>query len=178
MPLNGAILHIGGQSFELSYNAEITANVRTGYILDGSGDTFTSIFQSLAESSGLFEEWSLREGIYLDLGGGERVVEIEFENWSGSDILWGDAAGESAMTQMDVLHNALVTTQIDSFRPATLEYGEFSRNGRYDPMDCAIESPAVNYDVERPSSVTGNITAIAVATFDEGVYGDALSLLG
>lgn len=178
MPLNGAILHVGGQSFEMSGNVEITGGVRTGYILDGSGSTFTAVFQSLIESgNSIFGGMDQRKGIYLDLGGGERIVEIEFQGWQGSDTLWAGAAGENPITQMNILERALVSTQIDSFRPATLEYGEFSSSGRFSPVEVAIEGPRLTKTYESPSTFNGTMVCIAVATFDDETYADALSLL-
>lgn len=179
MTLNGAILHVGGSSYALHGNLEISAGVRTGYILDGSGSTFTAIFKSLIESgNSLFSGADQRKGIYLDLGGGEHVVEIEFKGWEGSDLAFGGATGEDPITQVNELEHALVTTQIDSFRPAQLEYGEWSSSGKYNPIDVAVEGPRFTHSAENPSTFTGEMVCISVATFDSGVYGDALSLLG
>lgn len=179
MTLNGAILHVGGRAYAMHGGISISAGVRTGYILDGSGSTFTAIFQSLIESgNSLFSGIDQRKGIYLDLGGGEHIVEIEFQGWEGSDLAWGNSTGAAPITQVNELERQLVTTQVDSFRPATLEYGEWSSSGQYSPISVAVESPRFEHSADSPSTFTGEMVCISVATFDSETYGDALSMLG
>lgn len=164
-PLQGVILRAGGKTFALRGEAEITAGIRTGFILDGSGSTWTSYFSEILNSfPGV--DVGLREGIHLDLGGGESMVEVEATGWMGSDLSWGGAAGAEPLTQMSVLQKTLRDTQIDSFRPATLEWGEFSAPGQHSPLNVVVESPRVTYDAERPGIIDVSFIALETASFD------------
>ena len=176
-PLQGAILEAGGKRFALSAEAEITAGVRTGFILDGSGSTWTSLFSQILNSFPNVDV-GMREGIHLDLGGGESMVEIEASGWLGSDLDWGGVAGEDPLTQMGVLQQTLRDTQIDSFRPATLEYGEFSVPGRYSPISVVVESPRVTYDTEQPGMIDVSFVALETASFEDSAFADAVTRVG
>lgn len=176
-PLQGAILRAGGKTFALRAEGEISTGVRTGFILDGSGSTWTSVFSELLNSfPGV--DVGLREGIHLDLGGGESMVEIEAESWRGSDLPWGGVSGADPLTQMDVLKKTLRDTQIHSFNPATLEYGEFSGPGRYAPLSVVVESPRVTHNTDEPGTIDVSMICLETATFDEDAWLDALALTG
>lgn len=179
MTLQGAILTVDGDSFAMHGNISLSAGIRTGYILEGTGDTWTAIWKSLVEATDLPVDWEFREGIYLDLGGGAHVVEIEFKGWKGSNLAWGDGYSDAdPITQLNVLEQKLVETQIDSFRPAILEYGEYSPSGMFEPLEVAVEGPRFTHSADDPSTFTGEMVCIAVAAINSEVFGDALKMLG
>ncbi|WP_273835113.1 hypothetical protein [Halococcus sp. PRR34] len=176
-PLQGVILEAGGKRFAMKAEAEITSGVRTGFILDGSGSTWTSIFSSILNSfPGV--DVGMREGIHLDLGGGESMVEIEAQSFMGSDMAWGGVSGASPLTQMSVLQQTLRDTQIDSFRPATLEWGEFSGPGQFSPMNVVVESPRITYNTDTPGIIDVSMIALETATFDADAFADAVTRVG
>lgn len=176
-PLQGVILQAGGNTFSFRGDLEVNVGVRTGYILDGSGSTWTALFSEFLNDIPGFDV-GLRQGIFLDLGGGEHIIEVEAKAWTGSDLAFGGAAGADPVTQMGVLENTLVETQIDSFSPATIEVGEFSSQGRYSPLSVVIEGPRISHSTVEPSTIDVNFVAIETATFDSDTFMDALSLTG
>ena len=178
-PLQGLLLHVAGKTFAFRANIELTFGVRTGYILDGSGSTWTAIASSILGEDNPFGDFGFRQGIYLDLGGGEHMFEMEAEGFAGSDLAFGGVAGEDVLTQASVLDNAIAETQIDSFSPATIEFGEYSATGRFAPLSVVIESPRSTVDYQNsPSTFDVNMIFLEAASFDEGVFMDALKLSG
>lgn len=178
MPLDGLILSIGGQTFTFK-SCEVTSGVRTGYILDGSGSTWTAIFSDILGESNLFgEDFGFRQGIYLDLGGGEHIVELEATGWEGSNLPFGGVGGQDPSTQMNVLENVLVETQIDSVSPATIEFGEYSSGGMFSPLNVVVEGPRITRSQRSPSTFDIEMVFIETASFESGVFADALRMTG
>ena len=178
----------GGQSatgiFEFAGNLEIVPGLRTGFLIGGRGSTFNAV---VAET--LRDQDSNRQGVYLDLGGGTRSVAINFLGWKGAQVdldgdgsteplQWGDtgndsqvtvtdATGADPITQMDVLMEYLVTAEIDSRSPATLEYGEHHDGGLYDPLNVVIEGPQLTRAAEDGSWFTGQMTFLEAVDADQ-----------
>lgn len=176
-PLNGLILQTGGKTFAMKGNLEISAGVRTGFILDGSGSTWTALFSDWLNDIPGFDV-GMRQGIFLDLGGGEHIVEVEATGWTGSDLAWGGVSGADPITQLNVLEKTLVSTQIDSFSPATIEFGEFSSQGMYSPLNVVVEGPRMTHSTQKVGSVDVTMVFIETATFDTGAFLDALARTG
>lgn len=158
--------------FHMVGDLEILPGMRTGYIVDGQGSTVNSVITSVADAGE-----SKREGVFIDLGGGAHTVEISFRGWEGAIdadgnyVQWGDdpspgrsqtsATGKDAITQIDVLMQYLLTTEIDSRSPATLEYGERSQDGLYDPIEVVIEGPTFSKRPENGNSFEGSMTLVS-----------------
>lgn len=160
--------------FHMVGNLEIQPGLRTGFIVDGQGGSVNSVIASL-----LGDGQSKRQAFYLDLGGGAHVVEIQFRGWEGatvdgSNLQWGNdasqsktqasATGQDPLTQIDVLMRYLTIAEIDSRNPATLEYGEYSADGLYDPLDVVVEGPTMTDAAQDgPSYYDGTMTCISTA---------------
>lgn len=167
--------------FHMTDDVEIVPGQRTGFLLDNRGSTVNSV---LANTAGAGE--SNREGIYLDLGGGVRSVEVTFKSWTGSNEQWGDtgdsstltqadATGAQALTQLEVLMQYLATAEIDSRGAATLSYGQHHADGLYDPLDVVVESPTGTRSSEESSTFTGTLTFLSVQELDETLDGAQLT---
>lgn len=178
MPLQGLILHVGGKQFVFRASVELTVGVRTGYILDGSGSTWTAIASTILGENSPFGDFGFRQGIFLDLGGGEHIIQMEAQGFEGSDLAFGGVAGADPLTQAGVLENAVVETQIDSFSPATIEFGEYSANGRFKPLSVVIEDPRITRDSRSAATFDVNMTFLEAASFDDAAFMDALSMTG
>lgn len=179
--------------FEFAGNLEVVPGLRTGYLIGGRGSTTNAVVSSLIGSGE-----SKRKGVYLDLGGGTRQVDINFWGWEGAkvdldgdgtkeDLQWGDtgdpstttvsdATGADPITQMDCLMEYLVTAEIDSRNPATLEYGEHHSAGLYDPLDVVVEGPQFTRAAEDGSWFVGQMTFLEAISGDEVL--DAQQLTG
>ncbi|WP_135806216.1 hypothetical protein [Halorussus marinus] len=175
-------------TFVFEGNLTIEMGTRTGFIFDGAGSSINSILSSWYEDA-TGEELSgngKRQGLYLDLGGGIHFAEISFqgvEGWTGSDSQWGDtgdpsqvtptdATAANAITQLQVLDRYLQVCTIDSASTATLEVGEYSTNGLYDPLQVVVESPRFTFDAEEQSSVfDGSLTFLEAASLTEAIDG-------
>lgn len=175
--------------FVMEDNIDIRPGLRTGFLLDNRGSTVNSVLSSFADdrTQQTGEATSKRKGVYLDLGGGVRSVEIEFTGWTGSNVQWGntgdsssktvgDATGAEALSQLEVLFRYLEIAEIDSRNPATLEYGEHHPGGLYDPMDVVLESPQGLRSSDDSSTFSGTLTFLSVQSLDEAV--DGLNLTG
>ena len=174
--------------FEMAGNLMIRPRVRTGFMLNGRGSSINSVISSSLED-GLLDgigdnpdKQSKRRGFYLDLGGGQMTWDIEFRGWNGSKdengvpLQWGDdpqpgrsqssATGQNPQTQMDVLMRYVSVGTTDSRNPATLEVGEYSSDGLYEPQQVVLEGPSTTRRSETSDGYDGTMTCIAVADFD------------
>jgi hypothetical protein len=169
--------------FEMAGNLEIVPGIRTGFLIGGRGSTVNSVVSSL-----LGDGQSARKGIYLDLGGGARQVDINFWGWEGArdqdgnPLQWGntgntdsptqaDATGADPITQIDCLMQYLTVAEIDSRNPATLEYGEHHDDGLYDPLDVVVEGPQMTRAAEDGSWFVGQLTTLEAVDVDQVLDG-------
>lgn len=168
--------------FEMAGDLQVVPSLRTGYLIGGRGSTVNAII-----SSTVADGENKRKGFFLDLGGGAHVVEIQFKGWDGAKYTdsngnvqtatWGDtskavgskanATGEGPVAQMDVLMKYLSVAEIDSRDTATLEYGEYSSPGRYDPISVVIEGPSFQKTAMEEKEFTGSLTCIAAQDITE-----------
>ena len=183
---DGTVEHM---KFEMSHDLRVAFNTRTGFILGGSGSTLIDIMTDLYEdvTGDTWEGQGRRQGFYLDLGGGEHVVEVECQVSAGSDNQWGtgdgdpvtDATGAHPMEQIQLLDNVLQAAEIDS-RPApgdgsypeghrgTLSIGRYSADGPYAPLAVAPEEPQTNFDSEQESATaTVDISFVDIFTLGD-----------
>jgi hypothetical protein len=181
MTLNKAILYIDSdvdgdgvdENGEFHFtDVEVAPSLRTGYLIGGRGSTVNNIISQFAGDGE-----SKRKGIYLEAGGGAHIVELNVTQWEGSDDTWGDpsepvgskanATGEQPISQVDVLMQYLITGNIDSANPAVLEYGEYSEQGRFSPLNVVLEGPQLNRAADDGSWFTGSWTCVAAADIRE-----------
>lgn|GEM_PF-2070276 len=174
--------------FEYSDNLSLTHATRTGYLTGENGRTST-VIDILTDLIGDVTDEDIdrdgrRQSLFTDLGGGTRVVETNADTVTGdSTHQWGtgdggkwDATGEDALTKIQLLDEVLTLAEIDS-RPAdgnypdghlaTVEVGEYSENGRWDPLRVVPEQPSGEVDYERESSkATIDINYVAAASLE------------
>lgn len=163
----------------------LTESIRTGYLIDSGFDNVVSIYNQLTENDA-----PLRQGVHLDLGGGEHAVELEFENPGesttpdGTVAQWGSsvdtadgpnphtATGAAKEQQMAVLMNYLRKGRTDSFTPATLQFGEIHPGGFLeDSLDVAIEQPNTTLTNDSPSRFDVAITFVATSDIKQTLAG-------
>jgi len=160
--------------FEME-SADVEPGIQTGSLFQRSGGLIQSARAVVTDSR--------REEIFIDGGVGATRITVQFTGWEGSDGQWGDdasaglsetsATGQSPIQQVSVLLKYLIEVNIGSGNPATLEWGEFSDGGLYDPFKVAVEEPTLPRSREEASTFTGNITFISVADLDR--LGDSIN---
>jgi hypothetical protein len=181
MTLNKAILRVSSDvdgdgsvedgEFHMR-DVEVSPSLRTGFLIGGRGSTINNV---IAQTVGAGD--SKRRQFFLEEGGGAHTIEISFRSWEGSDETWGDpsepvgsqanASGEQPIAQVDVLMKYLLTAEIDSRAPATLEYGEYSESGRFSPLPVVLEGPQMTRAAEDGSWFDGSMTCIAAADIQQ-----------
>ena len=164
--------------FEFKSNVTSALETRTGRIGSGKLSQANAVFTEWVESQTdqEFAGTGKRQQVYLDLGAGEHVVEIDFQGFEGSTHQWGDtgnggsasdATGENVNRQMELLDRYLQVCEIDS-RPgheATLEFGNYSEDGYYEPLVVAPEQPRVEFNTEEQSSTfDGSLSFVEIAS--------------
>ena len=177
--------------FMMQSNASWSEQVEIGYILGGAGSQVNAVFQNLTGGS------ELRKGVFVDIGGGSHIMEIQFTGWTGAvdedgnNLQWGntgndstltvsDATGAEPLEQIAVLNRYLLKSLHGSFKPATLYAGEYADgtygdNGIFDPMKVAIQSPRQTHQAGDYSTYDGSMTC--VETIDLSGSLDGLSQL-
>jgi len=187
-------------TFEYADNITISHVIRTGYLTgdNGQGSTIVDILTDLIEEATDAEINVSRDGrrqsLYTDLGGGSRVIETSGDVVTGdTGLQWGtgnggkyDATGGTALAKIQLLDEALTLAEIDSRPPdnnypdghlATLEVGELSESGQWDPLEVVPEQPQHTYDVQRESSTaTISINYVTAASMD--IAWDAVNRTG
>ena len=178
--------------FVMSGDLTITLSTERNYVFrtGGTASSLTALVSEYYEgaSGNQFGKGDgKRKQFFVDAGGGQHVVEVDFTGWEGSDNQWGntgdasqltaaDATGEPAATQMQVLDRYLQVATISSASPAMLSFGEYSAEGVYDPIDVVIEQPTATFDPERGTSIyDGSLRFIEVGSFDAAI--DAINRL-
>jgi len=176
-------------TFVLAGQLNIIPSFRTGFLIGGRGSQINNVLQTSSGGDG-----EKGQGFFIDLGGGAHTIEVEFRGWKGAEVpsgydsngkptgwepvQWGntgdpdtntyaDATGDHPLSQLNLLEQYLRHIKIDSNAPATLQYGEFSADGKFEPLAVVLEGPQFNRSHDRSSSFDGNMTMIEAATLDE-----------
>lgn len=173
--------------FHFAGDLRVTMRIERNYLLktDGAELQFASIlleaFDELSGSTGINVPNpgdSKHKTLAWNYGAGSAVVEIDFKGWTGSTERWGDtgddsqltagdATGEDAFTQLQVLYRWLSMTEVDSLTPATIEFGEYSSGGLYGPMSVLVEQPTFDFDTnEGASTFDGNLVFVETYPID------------
>jgi len=165
--------------FVFGGDLEVTPSVRTGYVAGGQQSQVNSIVANLVDDGE-----SQNQQFFVDAGAGAHTVQIQFRGWDGArkadgtPLQWGDtgdpdqltatdATASSAVSQICVLMQYILTGTVDSRNPATLEWGEWATDGLYDPLDVVLEGPELTKAAEDGSSFTGTLTLIAAADVEQ-----------
>lgn len=181
--------------FHMYGDAEITESIRTGFVVGGRGSTVNGIVQST-----LGTDQPMRKGVYVDLGGGQHTLEVQFIGWEGAQdtdgnsLQWGSSAstttvnaatatGAAPTTQMQVFINYLRHGTFGSISPARARFGEYS-DGTYgvsagsmdDYLPVAIESPSFTRSAGENTTYNGSLTLVEALTTSDAL--DAAAKLG
>lgn len=165
--------------FEMGGNLQVTPSLRTGFIAGGQQSQVNSIIANLIDPGD-----SQNQQFFIDAGAGAHAVEVQFRGWegaqdaAGNSLQWGDtgddtqltatdATGANPISQICVLMQYLLTGNIDSRNPATFEWGEWSTDGLYEPLDVVLEGPEMVRAAEDGSWFDGTLTVIAAADLQQ-----------
>jgi hypothetical protein len=164
--------------FHMVGNVTVTEQTQMQYSVGDVGQTVNSVFQRITDNP-------TRRGVYIDLGEGNHIFDIQFDGWRGAkdssnvSVTWGDpskpspsianATGEDPLTQMQVFHQYLRKTVIDSLNPARLRVGEYDSSGLSgfaDELYVVPQAPQMSHQAEEYSTVTGNMQLFEVERLD------------
>lgn len=170
-------------AFHLVGNVSITQEVQKDYWFENTASGLVSLVSDISSL-----ELEQRKGLYLDVGAGAHIFEIEFIGWDGATdgdgnpVPWGDGSGtfpadatqDEPLRQLQCFNRYLQLSTTDSFNPATLHLGEYSdgtygSNGAFDPLKVAIQGPRNSKAYEQFSSFDGTFTAIEVLQADQAI---------
>lgn len=165
--------------FVFEGDLDITIRTVSDYVMSG-GSAVNSIIAWWYDeiSDGALAGDGKRQEFYLDLGGGEHIVEVDGVSWQGSSNTWGDPSensgtaangtSESPIFQMQVLDRYCQLAEVDSRNPATLEVGEYSSDGVYGPLNVVVKEPIFTFNSKQSASVMDfSIVMAEAAVFDE-----------
>ena len=179
--------------FTMVGNLEIQEVVDPQPILDNAAGNISSVIESILNAGE-----AGRRGVFVDLGAGAHVFEINFIGWEGAEIdgtsvQWGntgdsgilteaDATGADATTQMQVFHRYLLAGTFDSFSPARLYVGEYA-DGTYGspgiysdhaPLKVMIQTNRGVRTSENPKTFDGSIQLIEVLDLSGTLDGQSI----
>lgn len=174
--INGATLSLeadpgGGPTtgvFDLTGNIDISPGIRTRNPIGSTGTRVSALSDATATDAN-------RADYLFDAGAGALVVKVDFRGWEGRADPWGDgsddpradASGEDVWRQMSVLTRYLDRGTFDSRGGATLEWGEFSTDGVYEPVPVAPEQPRTSFTATDGTAVfDGSLTLVAARSID------------
>lgn len=163
--------------FEIETNVEVDQRMRSSFLLDNSLDR---VLGALNEILGL-DDSKKREGIVIDVGGGETTHTITFTEASGGTNSWGDggapdapdaftdATGGSARRKSEVIQRYMLTGTYDSSQPAELRFGEYNPSGGVyeDFHPVAIKDFNITVSSENEDTIEGRITLQNVGTLGQ-----------
>lgn len=139
---------------------------------------------------GDFVDAPINKDLFINLGGSQFAVTIDFNSWegatgpNGNPLQWGDtgdpdtftksdATGEHPTRQMACLFWWLRNTRVSSVSgelfpgagivgdgPATLRYGQYREGGVYEPLQVVFENPGADFPGQSMSTFSGSITCV------------------
>jgi hypothetical protein len=139
---------------------------------------------------GEFVDAPINKDLFINLGGSQFAVTIDFNSWEGATgpegnpLQWGDTGNPDTFTKSDAtgehptrqiacffwwLRNTRVSSVsgelfpgagIAGDGPATLQYGQYREDGVYDPLQVVFESPGADFPGDSMSTFNGSITCI------------------
>lgn len=170
--------------FVFGGDVSLTQEIQKDFIFENTASGLITLTEDLAGF-----DVEARKGLYLDIGGGQHVIEIEFLGWEGTNSLqWGDdsgtfpadATGEDVFKQIQCFMRYCQLATTDSFNPATLHIGEYTDgtyqnsdgntvNGAFDPLDVAVSGPQNTKADDQFKDFTGTVTCLEVQRLDQSV---------
>lgn len=134
-------------------NLRVAEVQQPAWLFDGGGDLVTAA----GEFAGL--SGSLKAQVFEGVGAGIRTWRVEFVQWEGNSDQWGGAAAsDDVIVKLQTLGHAIAHTRITSSAPAELQFGEYSTNGKYAPVDVVPGEVELPIDLgETPSTATPRV---------------------
>lgn len=177
-PLSGFRLTLpAGDVFRVRKNVETTLDQQTQFLFNG-GTQALALYKQFVENGGQQDRAdSLKQSATLGAGAGTRTIQVRGTQYVDSQDAWGSAsASDSATTKRDVFDQALATADIDSENPATLELGEFSTGGQFDPLPVVILQSSITTDTTQEASSLGvSLECMETASLDDIIHGQDLT---
>jgi len=165
--------------FEMAGNIRVTERMQMDYQFASAGTQINSTVQSVVG------DLHLRRGIFMDLGGGRHVWELDFLDWpnavdqEGNELQWGDgsgsmpqdATGKEPLAKMQTFHNYLRRGKISSTDPATLEIGEYAPGGDIkESADVVIRQPSFSHAAEDYQTHDGSMVLIEAERLESVIF--------
>jgi len=129
------------------------------------------IFAAADELSG--SSGALTEQVFQGAGSSVRAFNIEFVKWQGETgtSFGGADDDDDIIVKMQELDHALATTRITSDAPATLEFGEYSSAGKYNPVSVVPGEVTLPVDFsENTSSFRATVTWIDAVDLTQDIH--------
>lgn len=138
-----------GTVFRARESIDVSHGVQPLYVLDGFRQ-FITIYNEYFDGGGTSGRAnSNMSGLFFGFGAGVHTITIGVYQFEGNGQTWGNAntadGGDTALNMLQRLNRAVTTIPNDSDDPITLEVGEYSTSGIYDPLDVAIISCDLQY---------------------------------
>jgi hypothetical protein len=118
-----------GSEFVAHGELSVTEVQQPAWLFDGFNETAAS-YDEIQEHDG-----QLTEHVYDGAGSAQRQWRCNFSQWTGNSSAWtGANASDDAVTKLQTLSHEIASQRIASSNSATLEFGELSSGGKYDPQ--------------------------------------------
>lgn len=177
--------------FKLVGDVQVAEQVQIDYVASNKGQKINAILRGTDQ---LTEEdlptADRRQGIWIDVGAGSHIYEIQFTGWEGAvdgndnPVQWGntgnpdnltkaDATGSDVMNQIQIFNRYLLRGTTDSVNPATFHVGQYRPGGLYEPLEVAIQGPKHVRNSQSPQTFDGTFTVVALESVED--FKDALS---
>lgn len=161
----------GEQRFVAEGNLEFTHGITNQFFVDGAAGALAGFEQFFDQIGQDLMGDSLKQQLFLGMGSGAHEITIEFTTWQGDTREWGGFGSDaSPTTKLQALNRALSTTRITSDSPATLEIGEYSSSGSYNPLPVVVKESTLTFSSrEQASSFDGHIQFIESADVSDPI---------
>lgn len=144
-----------GAVFRATEGVTITHSTQPLYPVDGLR-TFVALYNTFLDNGGQpGRADSNMSGVFLGFGAGAHTITVEFPGgWEGSTDTWGDSAsGDSAVSKLQELNEAITNTKMDSTNPGEFEAGEYSASGKFSLIPVAFGEMELSFNPSDQSSV-------------------------
>jgi len=160
------VLPNSGGTFVAKGDLKVEITQTPQWLFNGLQEIFAAADQ-LSGSSG-----ALTEQVFQGAGSKVRTFNVELTQWEGSTDTWGNAnADDDIIQKMQELDHALATTRITSDATASLEVGEYSSAGKYDPVSVVPGEVSLPVDFsEDTSSFRATVTWIDAVDLTQDIH--------
>lgn len=163
--------------FEMAGDIQITEETNPSYLIGGRGSTINAILGDIIQ-----DQAGRRRQIYVDVGAGSHLFEIQFLGWkgaidsAGNELTWGDssetkgtianATGQGPQEQINVFHRYIKFARMGSvFEDVRLKIGMYNPTTSAnwpDYLTVALERPRHTAAAEEFEQYDGSITCVEV----------------